>query len=201
VWPGDPPWRYRLAAAIERGDAANVGEVGGTTHAGTHADAPLHVDPAGTAIDTLPLDAFAGRALLIDLSGREGEIERAEIEAELARAGGSAAGSAPERLLVATGCDWSAGFPSQWRGLGADAARWCGERKLRLVGTDAPSVDPPGSDGLEAHRALFREGIAIVESLALAGIGGGRYEFIAFPLRWTGADASPVRAALRRIEE
>jgi arylformamidase len=188
-----------LAFAIERGDAANVGEVGGTTHVGTHVDAPLHVDPAGAAIDTLPLDAFAGRALLIDLSGREGEIERAEIETELARAG--PAGSAAERLLVATGCDWSAGFPSRWRGLGADAARWCGERELRLVGTDAPSVDPPGSGGLEAHRALFRAGVAIVESLALAGIAGGRYEFIAFPLRWTGADASPVRAALRRIEE
>jgi arylformamidase len=199
VWPGDPAWRFRLAAAIERGDGANVGEVGGTTHVGTHADAPLHVDPAGAAIDTLPLDAFAGRALLIDLSGREGEIERAEIETELARA--VPAGSAAERLLIATGCDWSLGFPSQWRGLSADAAHWCGERELRLVGTDAPSVDPPGSDGLEAHRALFRAGVAIVESLALAGIAGGRYEFIAFPLRWTGADASPVRAALRRIEE
>ena len=198
MWPGDPPWSYRLAAAIERGDPANVGEVRGTTHAGTHADAPLHVDPAGAAIDALPLDAFAGHALLIDVSGREGEIECAEIEAELARAGADAA---PERLLLATGCDWAPGFPSRWRGLSADAARWCGERELRLVGTDAPSVDPPGSDGLEAHRALFRAGIAIVESLALAGIDGGGYEFIAFPLRWTGADASPVRAALRRIEE
>ena len=186
---------------MEQGDAANVGEVAGTTHAGTHADAPFHVDPAGAAIDALPLDAFAGRALLIDLSVGEGQIERAEIEAELARAGSDPAAPAPERLLVATGCDWSPGFPSRWRGLSADAARWCGERELRLVGTDAPSVDPPGSDGLDAHRELFRAGIAIVESLALAGIDGGGYEFIAFPLRWTGADASPVRAALRRIEE
>lgn len=201
MWPGDPPWRYRLAAAIERGDAANVGEIRGTTHAGTHADAPLHVDPAGAAIADLPLDVFVGRARLIDLSGGEGEIERAEIEAEIPRAGDGAAGSGLERLLLATGCDWSAGFPSRWRGFSADAARWCGERKLRLVGTDAPSVDPPGSDGLEAHRMLFRAGIAIVESLALAGIEGGRYEFIALPLRWIGADASPVRAALRRIEE
>ncbi len=201
MWPGDPPWSYRLAAAIERGDAVNVGEVRGTTHAGTHADAPLHVDPSGAAIDTLPLDAFVGRALLIDVSGRNGEIERAEIEAELARAATEPAGSAPERLLVATGCDWAPGFPSRWRGFSADAARWCRERELRLLGTDAPSVDSPGSDGLEAHRALFRAGIAIVEGLALAGIDVGDYEFIAFPLRWTGADASPVRAALRRIEE
>jgi arylformamidase len=178
-----------------------VGEVAGTTHAGTHADAPLHVDPAGAAIDALPLETFAGSALLIDVSGGSGEIQRAEIEAGIARAVAGAAGPAPERLLVATACDWSRGFPSRWRGLSADAARWCGERGLRLLGTDAPSVDPPGSDGLDAHRVLVRAGIGIVESLALAGIAGGRYEFIAFPLRWTGADASPVRAALRRIEE
>jgi arylformamidase len=68
-----------------------------------------------------------------------------------------------------------------------------------LVGTDAPSVDPLASETLGAHRALIAAGVAIVEGLALAGIEPGRYEFVAFPLRWVGADASPVRAALRRI--
>lgn len=193
MWPGDPPWRYRLASAIERGHPANVGKVSGTTHAGTHADAPLHVDPAGEAIDALPLDAFAGPAVVIDVSGPDGAIDRSELEAAVA-------GVEPERLLVATGCDWSAGFPPRWRGLSADAARWCGERGLRLVGTDAPSVDAPENVALDAHRALVGAHVAIVESLALAGIAPGRYEFLALPLRWTGADASPVRAVLRRIE-
>lgn len=194
MWPGDPPWRYRLAGAIARGDAANVGEVRGTTHAGTHVDAPLHVDPAGLAVDALPLDAFGGPALVIDLSAGDGAIGRAEVEAQLE-------GEIPARLLLATGCDWSSGFPSRWRGLSADAARWCGERGVRLVGTDAPSVDAADAAGLDAHRTLVGARVAIVESLALAGIAAGRYELLAFPLRWTGADASPVRAVLRRIEE
>ena len=194
MWPGDPAWRYRLAGAIERGDPVNVGAVAGTTHAGTHADAPLHVDPAGAAIDALPLESFAGPAVVIDVSGPDGAIERSELEAALA-------GARPERLLMATGCDWSTGFPPRWRGLSAAAARWCGERGLRLVGTDAPSVDAPGCEGLDAHRALVSARVAIVESLALAGIAPGGYEFVAFPLRWTGADASPVRAVLRRNVE
>ena len=59
-------------------------------------------------------------------------------------------------------------------------------------------MDAPDATDLPAHRALARAGIAIVESLALAGIGTGRYEFLALPLRWSGADASPVRAVLRR---
>lgn len=179
----------------------------GTTHVGTHVDAPFHVDPDGDSIDALPIDAFVGSALLVDLargstgSGRgceplgSGELARAQGE------WGSRAGAdepPPPRLLLWTGCDWSAGFPARWRGLSPDAARWCADRGLRLVGTDAPSVDPPDAEGLPAHRTLARAGIAIVECLALAGIEAGRYEFLALPLRWSGADASPVRAVLRR---
>jgi len=202
VWPGDPPWRYRLAAAIADGHPANVGEVSGTTHAGTHADAPIHVDPAGASIDALSLDAFAGPAMLVDVAGGEGRVDRAEIEAalEAARGEGSSASGPIERLLLCTGCDWSAGFPARFRGLDAGAAAWCAERGLALVGTDAPSVDPLASETLDAHRALIGAGVAIVEGLALAGIDPGHYALVAFPLRWVGADASPVRAALRRIE-
>jgi arylformamidase len=195
VWPGDPPWRYRLAASIARGDLVNVGEVSGTTHAGTHADAPYHVLPGSASIDTLPLDAFVGPATVIDVSAGAGAIEREEIEAGLA-----AAGSGPrERLLFRTGCDWSAGFPSRCRGIAPRAVAWLVEGGLRLLGTDAPSVDAIDSKSLDAHRALAAGGVATLESLALAGIEPGRYELVALPLRWVGADAAPVRAALRRI--
>jgi arylformamidase len=61
-------------------------------------------------------------------------------------------------------------------------------------------VDPPESASLDAHRALAASGVPILESLALAGIDPGRYALVAFPLHWIGADASPVRAALRRME-
>lgn len=203
MWPGDPRWSFRLAAAIQDGSPANVGEVSGTTHAGTHADAPLHVDPAGAGIDALPLDAFAGPAMVIDVQGGSDTISREEIAAALDTAlgeGRDPAGAGPaERLLLSTGCDWSAGFPARFRALAPAAAAWCAERGLALLGTDAPSVDPIDSQTLDAHRALFAAEVAIVESLALAGIEPGRYEFVAFPLRWVGADASPVRAALRRV--
>ena len=211
LWPGDPPWRYRLSASIAGGDPANVGEVSGTTHAGTHVDAPLHVDSGGAPIDALPLVIFAGPAVLVDVSGAGDLIGPADIEAALrgveaalreteARARTVVGDDPVERLLLRTGCDWSACFPSRWRALSAEAAEWCGARGIRLVGTDAPSVDPADSTSLEAHRALGSAGVAILESLALAGIEPGRYALVAFPLRWIGADASPVRAALRRME-
>lgn len=170
-----------------------MGAVSGTTHAGTHADAPLHVLERGASIDRLPLDAFAGPADVVDLSRVEGAIEIGELEAALP-------GAPAPRLLLATGCEETAGFPQGFRALSPAAAAWCMEQGFRLVGTDAPSVDPPGSETLDVHRALLSAGVAILESLALAGIDPGRYELVALPLRWVGADASPVRAALRRIE-
>lgn len=176
-----------------------MGEISGTTHAGTHADAPVHIDPAGAGVDELPLDTFAGPATLIDVAGGEGLVDRGEIEAALEAVTVGAAPHPPPRLLLRTGCDWSAGFPARFRALAPGAAAWCAGRGLVLVGTDAPSVDPLASETLGAHRALIAAGVAIVEGLALAGIEPGRYEFVAFPLRWVGADASPVRAALRRI--
>jgi arylformamidase len=204
VWPGDPPWRYRLAASIAGGDPANVGEVSGTTHAGTHTDAPLHVDPDGAAIDALALDTFAGPALVVDLSTGGDLIEPADMEAAIDRLESGARtariGRRMERLLLHTACDWSGGFPSRWRALSVEAAAWCGAQGIQLFGTDAPSVDPPDSTALAAHRSLVASGVAILEGLALAGIEPGRYALVAFPLRWIGADASPVRAALRRME-
>lgn len=191
VWPGDPPWRYALAASITGGDGVNVGAVSGTTHVGTHADAPLHVLEDGAAIDALPLDAFAGPADVVDVSASEGAIGIAEIEAGLLD-------PPVPRLLFSTGCGEE--LLDRFRGLDPGAAAWCVRRGLRLVGTDAPSIDPPGSETLDAHRALLGAGVAILEGLALAGIGPGRYELVALPLRWVGADASPVRAALRRIQ-
>jgi arylformamidase len=177
-----------------------VGEISGTTHAGTHADAPVHIDPAGAGVDELPLGTFAGLATLIDVADGDGLIDGGEIASVVEALTVGATPHPPQRLLLRTGCDWSAGFPARFRALGPGATAWCARAGLALVGTDAPSVDPLESETLDAHRALIAAGVAIVEGLALAGIEPGRYEFVAFPLRWVGADASPVRAALRRIE-
>ena len=196
VWPGDVPWSFTLTSSMAQGASTNVGAMHGTTHAGTHADAPLHVDPAGPPIDRLPLEAFAGPAWLVELTGAAGP----DHEAGSAIAAEELEGTVPpgaERILLRTGCDWSGGFPASFRGLSVEAARWCVTRGLRLVGTDAPSVDPFDAELLPAHHALVAGGVAILEGLDLAAHPPGRYELIALPLRLAGADASPVRAAIR----
>jgi arylformamidase len=61
-------------------------------------------------------------------------------------------------------------------------------------------VDPPESADLAGHRALYRNGIAILEWLDLSRAADGLYELVALPLKIAGGDGSPVRAALRPLE-
>jgi arylformamidase len=70
---------------------------------------------------------------------------------------------------------------------------------LRLLGTDAGSVDAADDAELAVHRALWHKGAVILEGLDLSGVADGRYELIALPLRLAGMDAAPVRALLREL--
>ncbi|MOA60778.1 Kynurenine formamidase [compost metagenome] len=67
------------------------------------------------------------------------------------------------------------------------------------MGTDTPSLDPQDSKTLDAHHAVARGRMAILEGLLLDEVPPGDYELIALPLKFTHLDASPVRAVLRRL--
>ena len=191
VWPGDAPCRLAWTSRLEDGAAANVAEIAMSTHAGTHVDAPLHVRADGSAIGDMPPSVFVGPAVVADARGREW-IDAELVERVLGIRG-------VERVLFRTGC-WkdAAGFPERFPALTPEAAVRLRDAGVVLVGTDAPSVDPFPSESLPVHRVLAEGEVAIVENLLLDEVPVGEYEMIALPLRWTGADASPVRAVLRR---
>jgi len=52
---------------------------------------------------------------------------------------------------------------------------------------------------MDAHYAVERHRMAILEGLVLDGVPVGDYELIALPLNFTTLDASPVRAVLRSL--
>ena len=68
-----------------------------------------------------------------------------------------------------------------------------------LVGIDSASIDPAASKTLDAHQAIRRRGLRVLENLVLDDVPEGDYELIALPLKFTTADASPVRAVLRSL--
>jgi arylformamidase len=188
VWPGDAPCRLRWTARRDAGDAANVAELCLSVHTGTHVDAPHHVLDEGARIGALAPETFVGPALVVEAGGLPA------IGVDLVAGLRLEAG---DRVLFRTGCWRGDEFPAAFPALHPEAAGLLRSRGVRLVGTDAPSVDPFDSAELPAHRVLLGAGIPILENLLLDGAEPGRYELVALPLRLEEADASPVRALLR----
>jgi arylformamidase len=190
-WPGDVPYSCGWSCRLSGGASVNLSHIAGSPHVGSHADAPLHVRDGWPASDLLPLDAFVGPSLLLDVSDApDGPLA---LDVEDPRLAGC------ERLLLRTGRTIAQGrFPASWPVLAAPTAARLAARGVRLVGVDAPSVDERESKTLDVHHALFGGGAFVLENLDLRGVEPGRYELIALPQRLAGLDAAPVRAVLRR---
>jgi arylformamidase len=198
-WPGDTAFSCQWSWLIAQGASVNVSVLSGSPHVGTHADAPLHVRDDWPGAQELPLDAFHGRAVVIDVSLEQREISAEGLQQALGRSledGVRRAG----RVLLKTGRTIAAGeFPQEWPTLTESCARTLLGYGLELIGTDAPSVDLKESRSLEVHRMLFSGNAAIIENLDLRRIPPGEYELFAFPLKLLGTDAAPVRAVLRTL--
>ncbi|MFF4568060.1 cyclase family protein [Streptomyces sp. NPDC001410] len=68
VYPGDP--EVTVSPALRApADGVNVLSLHLGSQSGTHVDAPYHVDDAWPRLDELPLDRFAGPAVVADVRG------------------------------------------------------------------------------------------------------------------------------------
>ncbi|MFZ5585453.1 MAG: cyclase family protein [Thermodesulfobacteriota bacterium] len=193
VYPGDPPYRRRLAAALARGDACDLSELSLGAHAGTHLDAPAHFLAGGRSLDSYPPERFLTPAWLVEAPGGpalgpealENLPPEAHGRALLFKTANSGQG------LAAAG---------RWRDdyahLSPALARRCLELDAPLVGVDAPSVEPPHAPGYPVHRLLLGADVLILEGLNLAGPEPGPYLLICPPLKLHQAEAAPARALL-----
>ncbi|PYJ94118.1 MAG: arylformamidase [Verrucomicrobia bacterium] len=198
-WPGDEPFHFRLTKKIADGQSVNLGAITMGVHNGTHADAQFHFDAAGESIEKAPLDAYLGRAVVVDLA--ESFSQRREkqlITIEDLQAHAEEIGKT-SRLLIKTG-RWSdsAVFPKQIPVIAAQVPSWLQKNGVKLLGLDVPSMDEIDSKSLQNHHALAAAGIAIIESLDLSRVSPGIYNLAALPLKIAGGDGAPMRAVLWR---
>jgi len=155
VWPGDTPFAARPVMTIGDGAPVTVSAVTLSTHTGAHADAPLHYDASGAAIDAVGLEPYIGRATLIHAIGAP-LLTAALLERLLPD------GAAP-RVLVrfyarAPQKAWDSAFPA----VAADAIRLLAARGAVLIGVDTPSLDPEQSKTMDAHGAVRDAGMRIL---------------------------------------
>lgn len=190
-WPGEPGFGLRRHATIQPGCPVNTAEVMLSTHAGTHADAPLHYDPEGLDSAASALDAYVGDCVVLDARHCGVKVTPNDVD--------WAAIDAP-RVLFRT----YERFPHEaWdpssKAIAAVVIERLAGMGVILVGTDSASLDPQDSKTMDAHHAVRRHDMRILEGLVLDHVPPGRYELIALPLPIAGADASPVRAVLRTL--
>ncbi|MCR4338748.1 MAG: cyclase family protein [Gemmatimonadaceae bacterium] len=198
-WPGDSAFASEWSTTISGGDSVNVSVMRSSPHVGTHADAPLHVRDGWPGSHELPLDAFCGRAIVVDVTRSDGPITLALLAASMPGDLAERIGRSP-RVLLKTGRTIATGhFPEEWPTLSEECARALLGHGARLVGVDCPSVDERKSKSLPVHHMLFSGNACLLENLDLRRVPAGDYELMAFPLKLMGMDAAPVRAVLREI--
>ena len=200
-----PPPEFETLRDVAE-DRINVQFYGVPTHVGTHVDAPRHFVEGGPTIDELPLDRFAGEAVVLDASTDEAAaVTVADLEAAEAEVPGDDVG-AGDIVLLHTG--WGEKYgeadydPHPW--LAVESAEWLVDRGVGLLGCDVITPDIPGPHRPEGwmefpvHRTLLGADVLIAEHLSLAPVAGERVEVQGFPMRIKGGDGAPARFVARR---
>jgi arylformamidase len=194
AWPGDTPYTRRMRCTLAGGDVSDVSILELSAHAGTHVDSPAHFIAGAKKIDELPVDRFILPACVVEC-----DDETCIRVADLAGAD-VAAGEALifKTRNTAAGVCTDGTFHKQYVYLSDEAADWCAQRGVALVGIDAYSVDAPGTEEFPAHHTLMSAGICVLEILDLRAVQPGRYTLLCLPLKLPDCEASPVRAVLAR---
>ncbi len=190
VWPGDTAFEQVRTWQMEAGSPVNVSALTLSTHSGAHADAPLHYAQDASDIASVDLEPYLGECLVVDARGVGPEIEVGDLPHL----------DSVDRILFRT----FDAFPHEsWvddtTAIAAETIEWLAVQGVKLVGIDGPSIDPQDSKTMDAHKAVLKHDIRVLEGLVLDDVPEGRYELIALPLPIIGGDASPVRAILRDI--
>ena len=190
VWPGDTAYAHSSTWQIGPDCPVNVSRLTLSSHTGTHADAPLHYGPDGTDSARSDLTPYIGTASVTDMSDRVTDILTLDMVQERIKT------IAPRMLFKLFDTfphdRWIDAFPA----VAPDVIDYLAKHGCKLIGTDTPSLDPQASKTMQAHKAVERAGMAILEGLVLDHVPDGIYSLTALPLKIANADASPVRAVL-----
>ncbi|KMY54007.1 cyclase [Bacillus sp. FJAT-27231] len=156
-------------------------------HTGTHIDAPLHMITDGDTFETISLDHLVGHCKVFDLTEAEDQITKADLEGLSIQKG--------DFVLFKTKNSFEEKFNFEFIFLAQDGAEYLAKLGIRGVGIDALGVER-SQPGHPTHKALFANGIIVIEGLRLKMIEQGEYFMVAAPLKLLGTDASPARVLL-----
>ena len=188
VYPGTEQPRLTTACTIEEAGYRET-LLHMFSHTGTHMDAPAHMLPEGTTLDSYDAEKFTGTALVVDCRGQ------AAITLPLLK-GYDLTGV--DFVLFCTGWDRKWGSDDYYEGfpcLTAEAAAYLAALPLKGVGEDSISLDPCDSVDFPNHNTLMRADFVNTENLkGLDALVGRRFTFVTLPLKFENSDGCSCRA-------
>jgi kynurenine formamidase len=117
------------------------------THSGTHVDAPFHYAPTSggrrcRTIDEVPLRWFLGQGVCVDVTQGEDAVSIAEVQSFASR--NDLDIGCGDIVLFRTGATYGGGnYNEHGRGLSPELVTHLCRRGVRIIGTDAWSIDFP----------------------------------------------------------
>ena len=176
------------------------------THIGTHVDAPFHFVDGATTVENMPLDKYAGPAILLDLrSVAKGQSPL--LVSELTDAGANPASVKDQIIILFTGwAEAESGGPRFYGHgpyLSTDGAAYLAECGANAVAVDFPIDKHPETPettikDFPVHRLLLGQNIPLIENLInLDKLVGKEFELWALPLKLQGGDGAATRAVAR----
>jgi len=193
LYPGTPRPLFRVSSLWER-DGFKETAMQITSHMGTHLDTPHHVFKDGPGTDILDMEIFAGSGVVIDCSNLDGIVIDDNFLRNSARLL-----SQKDFIFFCTGWDKYWGSPQyleRYPAFSREAIDMLAEMKIKGIGVDFISVDPPEATYLYNHKRFLQSyDRVIIENLCgLKRLIGKNFAFYGFPLKIEGGDGSPIRA-------
>jgi arylformamidase len=187
--PGAEERRLEIRPGVIEHDQTYYFDLDTMSHIGTHVEAPMHFYGVGEAsgTDDLPLEAFIGTALLLDLSGL---ADGAGITADALRnAGGE--DLEPGQIAVLTARRGTEAAPA----LTAGAAGFLAESGIKMLALDDSVALGRDTEEIRAvHDVLMSRDVPFLERLTNLDAVPRHFTLVALPWRVAGLDSSPVRA-------
>ncbi|MCC6474935.1 MAG: cyclase family protein [Burkholderiales bacterium] len=131
-------------------EGVQVKEIETTMHRGTHMDAPIHVEEDTPTLTNYPLWRFFGTGVAVSIPKKKWEVvtpKDLENATPRIRKG--------DILMINTGSHHDYGDTPEYfcygPGLYKDAAQWCVDHEVKMVGIDVQALDHPLGTKLVSH--------------------------------------------------
>ena len=191
-YPADRPFELTLGYLA---DNAFKYDVRTHSHVGTHIESPAHFFEGGRDITSYPLDAFYGRAVLLDVpdASKALQLDGAYLDGAIGDR------MQPDDIIICRNSDRASlrsGDPKSYPTLTPSAARWLAERSIKILGIDNYfRLGKDIADGRALHEILMSRGVTFIEWLdTLDAISQPVFFFMALPFKVRKIDSSWCRA-------